>query len=184
MKFVSILPVLAALALTAPAALAQDAPQGPKHHDMQMSADDMAKHHAEMCTNHFAGAVGKLAALEVRLNLTAAQKQAFERWKQVKLTHAKDQAAKCADFMPPGRDAAIMDLRKLQIARAEQHLANLKAETPALEALVKVLTPEQQMVLKHAAMEAMRDHMGAMHRMMEGGPGRMMQRMEDRDHAN
>jgi len=184
MKFTTVLPILAALALTAPAALAQEAPQGQKHHAMQMSADEMAKHHAEMCTNHFAEAVGKLAALEVRLNLTAAQKPAFERWKQVKLADVKAATAKCADTTPLGRDASIMEHRQRQIARAEQHLANLKAETPALEALVKVLTPEQQMVLKHAAMEAMRDHMGAMHRMMEGGHGRMMQRMEDRDHAN
>lgn len=174
MKFVSTLPILAALALTG--ALAQDAPQAPKHHGMQMSADDMAKHHGEMCTDFYARAVGKLATLEVRLNLTAAQKQAFERWKQVKLTHAKDHAAKCADFTPPGRDASIIELRKLQIARAEQRLANLKAETPALEALVKVLSPEQQEILKRAGLEAAREHMGMMHRSFDGG--RMMHRQE------
>ena len=181
MKFVSTLPILAALALTGSAALAQDAPQSPKHHGMQMSADDMAKHHGEMCTDFYARAVGKLATLEVRLNLTAAQKQAFERWKQVKLADAKDHAAKCADFTPPGRDASIMDLRKLQIARAEQHLANLKAETPALEALVNVLIPEQQEVLKRAGLEAVREH--GMHHMMEGGRGQMMMRGMDH-HAN
>jgi len=185
MKFTTVLPILAALALTAPAALAQDAPQSPKHHGMQMSADEMAKHHGEMCSDLYARAVGKLAALEVRLNLTAAQKQTFERWKQVKLAHAKDHAAKCADMTPPDRDASIIELHQHQIARLEDRLANLKAETPALEALVKILTPEQQQILKRAGMEAMRDHMDGMHRMMEGGHGRMMMPpMEPREHAN
>jgi hypothetical protein len=156
MKFVSALTLAATMALTAPAALAQQAPP-PDH------AADFAKHHAEMCTDHYARTVGKLAELETRLALTSSQKTPFERWKDVKLNHAKAQSAKCADFKPLGPDASILDRRQREIDMLQRRLDTLKAETPALEALVKVLTPEQQDVLKHAAREAMGEHM-MMHR--------------------
>lgn len=146
MKFVTALPVLAALALTAPALAQQQTPPPDR-------VAEMAKHHAEMCANHYAHAVGKLAEIEVRLNLASGQKGPFERWKDIKLKHAKAASADCADFKPLDRDASIIDRRSQQIARLEKRLANLKAETPALEALVKVLTPEQQDVLKRAANE-------------------------------
>lgn len=161
MKFVSALTLAAAMTLAAPAALAQQAP--PPDRPM-----DFAKHHAEMCTNHYAHAVGKLAELETRLALTSSQKTAFERWKTVKLEHAKAQSAKCADFKPLGPDASILEHRQHMIARLEERLAALKAETPSLEALVKVLTPEQQQVLKREAREVMGEHrMMMMHHMRD-----------------
>lgn len=152
MKFVSALTLTAAMLVAAPAALAQQTPPPDR-------SADFAKFHAEMCTNHYAHAVGKLAELETKLALTSSQKGAFERWKDIKLKNAKAQSTKCADFTPPGRDASIMELRQRQIARLEERLAALKAETPALDALVKVLTPEQQTVLKRAARETMGEHM-------------------------
>jgi hypothetical protein len=177
MKFLTALPVVAALALTAPAAWAEDAPPPPDHMAM------MAKHHADMCGNHYARAVGKLAELEVRLNLTANQKAPFERWKDARLKQAKAKSAECADVKPLGRDASIMDLREREISHLEKRLASLKAETPALEALVKVLNPEQQTILKRAAHDGrgkmgMMRHFGGMrgHGPMGGpmgGPGAM-----------
>lgn len=167
MKFTAALPVLAVLALTAPALAQQETPPPDR-------AAMMAKHHSEMCTNHYAHAVGKLAEIEVRLALTPAQKAPFDHWKDILLKHAKAASAECADFKPLGRDASIIDRREQQIARLEKRLAALKAETPALAALVKVLTPEQQEVLKYAAHEAMGEHM-MMHRFEDGpmGPHRM-----------
>lgn len=167
MKFSSALPVMALLAFSTTAALAEDmAPPKP----------DWAARHAQMCNDRYADAVGKLATLEVRLNLTSAQKSAFERWKSAKLATVKAHVAQCTDFKPLGRDAAIMELRKEQIARAEARLSELKAETPALEALVKVLTPEQQDILKRAAAKAM-GRMFEKHRFMDGR-GPMMHRMD------
>ena len=160
MKFATALPVLGFLALST-AALAEQAPPPP--------APDMAALHAKMCNNRYAEAVGKLASLEVRLELTAAQKSAFERWKNVKLNNVKAATAKCADAMPLGRDASITDLRQRQITHLEARLAALKAETPALEALVKVLSPEQQEVLKRAGIEAARERFGHMRPMMGRG---------------
>ena len=156
MKVVTALPVLAALALTVPA-LAQEAPPPDR-------AAAFAKHRADMCTDHYAHAVGKIAELETRLALTSAQKAPFEHWKDIKLKHAKAASAECADFKPLGPDASLLDRREKMIAHLEKHLAALKAETPALEALVKSLTREQQTVLKHAAREAIGDHMMMMHR--------------------
>jgi len=161
MKF---LPILAALAMASPA-LAQMGPPP--------ASADRSAHHEQMCVNHYANAVGKLAALEVRLSLTAAQKGPFEKWKSVKLADAKTASANCAEMKPPSPDASIMDQRQHQIAHLEARLASLKAETPALEALVKVLTPEQQKILRHAAMKAMHDGMDGRHGMMGRGHDRM-----------
>lgn len=155
MKFLTALPVL--LALAAPAMAAQDAPPPPDHSAM------MAKHHAERCSNHYAHAVGKFAELEVRLTLSANQKAPFERWKEIRLKQAKAKSADCAEFKPLGRDASILDMREREITHLEKRLASLKAETPALEALVKVLTPEQQIILKRAAHDGGRGKMGMMH---------------------
>jgi hypothetical protein len=165
MKIVSALTLAAAMALAAPAALAQQGPPPDR-------AANFAKHHAEMCTNHYARTVGKLAELETRLALTASQKAPFERWKDVKLKDAKARSATCADFKPLGPDAPILEHRQHMIAMLEARLDALKAETPALEALVKVLTPEQQNVLKREAREVMGEHgMMMMHRMRDSrGP--------------
>lgn len=168
LKFV--VPVLAGLAF-AGSALAQDAPQGPMPNRMQMSADDMSKHHADMCANMYAGAVGKMAALEVKLKLTAAQKPLFERWKKVRLESAKSHADKCGTMKMPGRDMTIMDGLKLETTMLEARLADLKAETPALGALVDSLDKDQQETLKRAALRAMHDRMGMMHGFMDRHDG-------------
>lgn len=173
----------AALFLAAPAALAQDAPQPPKADKTDWAAR-MNERHAEMCSNHYAHAVGKFAELEVRLKLTSVQKPLFERWKNVKLTAVKANSQKCEDMKPLGRDASILDHRKRQIAMLETRLADLKAETPALEALVKSLDAnqvntlkrmghDQRMMRMHMA-ERFMDHRGPMMRgmgPMGGMPG-------------
>lgn len=176
MKF-TIPALAAALVLAAPAALAQDAtpPQQPKF--------DFAAHHAEMCNNLYAHAVGKFAELEVRLKLTSVQKPLFERWKNVKLTDAKARASECSTQQPPARDASIVDIRKTQIARLETRLSTLKAETPSFEALAKSLDTDQIKTLQHSAHEGqmMRarfaerfmDHRGPMGPGMRGPRGPM-----------
>lgn len=170
------MPLLAALAISAPA-LAQETAA---HHQMPMNQEDMAKHHDRMCTGMYAHAVGGLAALEVELKLTPAQKPLFERWKNVKLTNAKAHSAKCAEMtMPPDHNVSIVDARKHQIAMLEGRLADLKAETPALEALVNGLDKDQQETLKHVAMRAMHQRMQGMERMMERGDHMRMMRQHD-----
>jgi len=149
MKF-TIAALSAAFIVAAPLAFAQEAPKPDMAPDR---AAHWAEHRAEMCTNLYAHAVGKLAELEVKLKLTSAQKAAFERWKTVKLSTVKARTDKCADMTPPDREASLIDLRQRQIAHLEARLADLKAETPALDVLVKTLDKEQVETLKHAGRE-------------------------------
>jgi hypothetical protein len=172
---------LLAFAFAGSVALAQDAPpppapQGAMPHMMHMNKDFMAKHHAEMCTGLYARAVGKMAELEVKLALTSTQKPLFERWKSVRLASVKTRSEQCAKIEFPHPGASILDGVKLETRLLETRLAALKAETPALEALVKALSPEQQQILQRNArqrlherfdmmehMHGMRDHFRAMH---------------------
>jgi hypothetical protein len=147
MKYRFIVPVLASMVLAAPA-LANDVAAPPAN---------MAKHHGEMCNNLYARAVGKLAALDVQLKLTPAQKPLYERWKNVKLASVKARSEKCAGMKMPAREMSIMDGLKLETAMLEARLADLKAEAPALEALVNSLDKDQQVTFKRAALRAMHE---------------------------
>ncbi len=163
MQFKFVVPVIAALAFAAPTAMAQAAPAGRP----QMSQDSWAKqHHAARCADHYARAVGRMASLEVRLNLTAQQKTLFERWKRVKLANAKAQSEKCATAPMPNRNMPIMEGVKFRTTMLEQHLADLKAETPALGALVNSLDQHQQNILKRTALHAMKGRMDRMDHFM------------------
>lgn len=143
-----VIPALAALMLAAPA-LAQDAPPAAKPD----RAARFAEHHAQMCENLYAHAVGKYAELEVKLNLTPTQKPLFERWKNIRLAAAKDHSVQCADMKPMDRQASIVDHQKRQIAMLETRLADLKAQTPALEALSASLDKSQAETLARAGRE-------------------------------
>ncbi len=159
MRLKFIVPGLASLAYAGMPALAQDAPPPPP--------DSMAEHHADMCANMYAAAAGRMTALEIKLKLTAAQKPLFDKWKKVRLESAKAHADKCGDMKMPRHDMSIMDGVKLETTMLETRLAELKAQTPALEALVNTLNPDQQETLKRAALHAMEGRMGMMHRFME-----------------
>jgi hypothetical protein len=174
---------LLAFAFAGSFALAEDAPppQGPMPKMMHMNKNFMARHHFEMCDGLYARAVGKMAELEVKLALTSTQKPLFERWKSVRLASVKMHSEQCAKFEFPGPDATIPDGVQLETRMLEARLADLKAETPSLEALVKALSPEQQKTLQRAArslmhermdmlehMHGMRDHMRGMRDNMRG----------------
>ncbi|MDR3526328.1 MAG: Spy/CpxP family protein refolding chaperone [Rhizomicrobium sp.] len=161
-----VLAALTAFALAAPLALAQDMPPGHPGKAGDWKAEH-ARHHGEMCTNLYAHAVGKLAELDVQLKLTSVQKPLFERWKNVKLAAVKAHSAKCATMTPPDGEVSLVEHHKMKIAMLEAHLADMKAEQPALEALIGSLDKDQQEVLKRAGREAamMRMHFGE--RMME-----------------
>lgn len=162
-------PLLASLALFASAAVAQEAPQAPQPGPgpmmrMHMDPAMMAKHRAQFCQDRYARAVGKLAYLETSLDLTDVQKPLFNRWKNIRLEQAKAHSEQCATVKLPGPDASIMDRFNLRTTMLEARLADRKAETPALEALVKSLTPDQVKTLERAAMMERHHRMEMMHR--------------------
>jgi hypothetical protein len=108
-------------------------------------APGMAERRGAMCGEIGARAAGRLAYLEARLDLSAAQAPLFERWKQVRLARAGRIQDKCetrrttaaADRSPVARLAR-------QEARLKQRLADIGAERPALDALYGHLTDEQK----------------------------------------
>jgi hypothetical protein len=64
-----------------------------------------------------------------------------------------------------------MDGVKLETTMLEARLADLKAEAPALGALVDSLDKDQQETLKRAAVHAMHDRMGMMGHFMDRRDG-------------
>ena len=156
MTFRIIVPFIASLALCASAAMAQDAPQAPPaptaahmgHGPWHMNKEDMAKHHAQRCSDRYARAVGALAYLETRLALTDRQKPLFDRWQRVKLSAARAHSDECTTMMPRDMDASIIDRMKMHEKKMKARLADLQAELPSLEALFASLTDEQKHALE------------------------------------
>jgi hypothetical protein len=103
--------------------------------------------------NSNAQEVGKLATLEVRLNLSAKQKPLFEKWKTVKLAAAKARAKACGERKPPEPFTATMKASdavaclKADESHLEDRLGEIRTELPALAALAVSLDEEQKAAL-------------------------------------
>jgi hypothetical protein len=174
MKSTLIVSFLAALALSASAALAQQPPPTPPgngpmaHGAWRMNGEDMQKHRADFCSDIAPRAIGKLAYLEARLALSDRQKPLFERWKNVMLATIRAHADQCATMKLPEMDASVIEKLKLQEQRLKTRLADIQAQMPALEALASSLNEDQMRTLGRAAMRLnaqrgeMMEHMGGM----------------------
>jgi hypothetical protein len=166
------------VALVAPGTmLAQNMPSGPPRgemRDMHMpNSAEMAARMKQMCEDHYASEVGRMAYLETRLNLTQPEQPLFARWKGVKLDIAKRRTTDCGQRMahrdrkmstPVERMSREQDMLK-------KRLTDLDAERPVLAALYDALTPQQREALSPRG-----PHMagGMMERgMMRGGPMEM-----------
>lgn len=162
---------------------------GPHRH----SPEEMAARLKGMCADRYARAVGVLAYVEAKLQLTPAQQPLFARWKDVKLSAAAARRDKCdtrtasvADgkWRDDRKSHSVVDRMNREEDMLKQRLAQLQAERPALEALFNSLTSEQKMALgdlgHHDGMHGMRGPGMMGHRMMAGGwgdhgaPGGMM----------
>ena len=143
-----VLPFIAALALSAPAALAADTAAVP----MPMAKNFKQERHDRFCQEIYPRAVGKLAYLETKLDLTASQKPLYERWMKVKLSSAKAHADQCMAMNPQRRD--IMERLDVEQMMLETRLADIKAEKPSLKALVASLNDDQQKTLAREAHKA------------------------------
>ena len=175
---------------------ANDTPSGaPPRGLRQRSPEDMAARMKQMCNDGYARAAAQLTYLETSLQLTAAERPLFQRWKDTKLDvahrHADDCAQRTASRDPGAKrgDRQMPDpgtMMARQEDRLKQRLADIQTERPALTAFFNALSPAQKTQMLHAAMrEGMRqgrrggmmrprmfaDAMGP-HRGMEGGPMR------------
>jgi len=164
---------------------------------------ELASRRTERCENLSALAAGRLAYMEARLNLTAAQRAAFTRWRDVRLAAVKRMATTCASEPVRGAgrgqqaaDAQASPVERMarQEARLRARIADLTAERPALEALYNSLTPEQRQKFRPeqggrlggmgggprgprmAMMMRRGGEMGPRGGMMRGGPGGPMGR--------
>jgi len=153
MSSLKILLATAAIAAFAtPVAFAQSAPPAdgaPQQHHMwqKPSPEQMAAWHAERCKSHYARVAGKLAYLQADLQITDAQRGAFDQWKGVVLSSAKERSDACLAHTADGKemhhhDAVERNARMQKML--EGKLAQLKAERPALESLYASLTPDQK----------------------------------------
>ncbi|OJU11915.1 MAG: hypothetical protein BGN85_06075 [Alphaproteobacteria bacterium 64-11] len=139
---------------------------------------DMRGRRGAMCGEIGARTAGRLAYLETRLDLAAAQTPLFDRWKNTQMAAARRLQDKCDARMKmdkPMRAAARTPLERL--AREEEmlkaRLADISAERPALQALYGSLTDEQKAEFGRGghrmAMRMMRH--GPMNGPMRGSPG-------------
>ncbi len=160
MKTSYILPIVATLALGT-AAFAADQTAPARGHHWRMDKQDMAQRFKNHCKNRYARTVGTMAYLETRLDLTAQQKPAFERWKGIVLSSAKSASDACLAMTPPAQKPGLVEQAKHRQKRLEMRLSGLKAQMPALESLTAALDQKQDRILERAV-----------HKMMRRGPGR------------
>lgn len=114
--------------------------------------------------------------METRLKPTPAQTSLFARWKDVKMTTARQAETKCNARVKDGQGQAMNGTPPSPVerldraeARLEQRLADIRAERPALSALYASLTAEQKASFSHGD----RRH-GMMMRRPSGSQGQPM----------
>lgn len=148
---------------------AQNTPAGPGHMH-RFDPADLAQRLKARCEDRYAAAVGRMAFLETRLNLTGSQPSLFSAWRSVRLNIAKRNADACAkrDFSQMGKEMSPVDRMARMEDRLKTRVADLDAERPAFAALYNALSPEQQKALTPG------------HRMMRGRAGMMRRAMMER----
>jgi hypothetical protein len=149
---------------------ANDAPPDAPPRDLRQRApEDFAARMKQMCNDGYARQTAQLAYLETSLQLTAAERPLFERWKDAKLNIAHRLADSCAQRTATrgarpdrqqrnvqGRADRVRPGPADQMAREEdrlkERLADLQTERPALEAFYNALSPAQKMQLTRDGM--------------------------------
>jgi hypothetical protein len=144
------------------------------------STAEMASLHEQMCQNDYAHEVGQMAYLEARLELGAAQRPLFNRWKTVRLDIARRDLAYCSTTTLPaptaGRPTPAEAMAREEEA-LKRRLADLADERPVLNALYNSLNAGQREALIHPDNFSMGARMMGRHRMAGGiradapGPG-------------
>ncbi|MBU6443186.1 MAG: Spy/CpxP family protein refolding chaperone [Alphaproteobacteria bacterium] len=155
--------VIAPFVLNAGIALAQDAPPPGtpmSHRPWHMSSAEMAKHHAEMCTDRYARAVGGMASLEVKLAITSEQRPLFKQWKDVVLSDAKARSTACSDMKMPEKKPSLIEHLQRAETMMQSRVDALKAQMPTLEKLDNALNGDQKKVLEHAVYARLAWHHG------------------------
>jgi Spy/CpxP family protein refolding chaperone len=127
-------------------------PGGPGHEGMRGGrwARDMSPQKA--CVDRIARRAGFVAAMGVKLNLTADQKPLWD--KLVAATQsAQEGQRKLCDALPASREGAdkltVIDRMHHREQVLQARLQAMQQAEPAVQALYQSLTPEQKAVLDH-----------------------------------
>jgi hypothetical protein len=139
---------------------------------------DRAAMRGRFCQNLVARKAGKIAFLETKLQLTAAQAPLFAQWKQVSLDMARQHEGDCTarSAQPRAHRGDAVERLNRQEMRLKRRLADIEAERPALTALYAALTPAQQQDFSRGEHRRMGGRMHRMMGMMGGHHGREMGR--------
>ncbi len=147
-----LIPALTAVALTSTIALAQTPPANAQRgaNRTPPTAEQMAERQAQMCADRAARAAAQFTYLEQRLQLTAAQKPLFDRWKTAVQS---DRAAAQANCTTPrtttDRQRPTLPERNAQLEESlKARLASLEKTRPSEEALYNALTDQQKQVFE------------------------------------
>jgi len=137
---------------------------------------DLAAFHKQRCEDGYARAVGRVAYLETRLNLTGAQQSLFAAWRSTRLGIAKREADACAqrDVSQARQETSPVDRMARMEDRLKQRIADLDAERAPFAALYNALSPDQRKALApghHMMQRGMGRHQGM-------GRGMMRRNME------
>lgn len=154
MTYKHVIPAMAAIVLTASAAVAQMPAAGQQRgaNRTPPTAEQMAERQAQMCADRSARAAAQFTYLEERLKLTTAQKPLFDRWKAAVQS---DRATAEADCTKPrtapaaGAQRPTLPERNARMEEAlKARLASLQKTRPSQEALYNALTAEQKQVFE------------------------------------
>ncbi len=142
------------------------------HKDM-----DSATGHAEMCTDHYAHAFGKIAYLQAKLGITDKQQAAWDAWSKVELDSAAKERDTCLgdkSMMHGDNNApSILDQESHIETMLQAKLDELHASRGPLETLYGQLSSDQKQEF---------DHFGEWHHSPEGRMDKHGPMMSKHDH--
>jgi hypothetical protein len=128
--------------------------EGPGREGMRRGGDRWARDVSpqQACVDRIARRAGFVAAMGVKLNLTADQKPLWEKLVTATQSAQESQRKQC-DALPASRDGAdkltVIDRMHHREQMLQARLQGLQQVEPAVQALYQSLTPEQKAVLDH-----------------------------------
>jgi hypothetical protein len=141
-------------------------PDGPPPRSLRRDSGDFAARMKQMCQDAYAHEAGELTYLQTKLEMTASQQSAFQRWSQAKLGIARHHQEACAARpaserrRAKGQMPSPGDMMGREEDRLKQRLTDIEAERPALDALYTALSPQQRIQLVRAGRP---EHRGLRH---------------------
>jgi hypothetical protein len=124
------------------------------------------QHRLHFCSERAARLAGRLAYLEVMLDLTTDQRTLWDKWRDAAMDGAMKVRAACAEAPGPTAVDRAAHLQKVLATMA----SSMEAVQPALAALYQSLNDDQRQILDRGLMHRHHHH-GRHDHGTAGGPG-------------